>query len=39
VYIAEWLGARFRDEIRVLVRHRSAARRIVDQGAAAASGK
>jgi len=38
VYIAEWLGQRFSDEVRVLVRHRSAARRVVDKGAVAASG-
>ena len=33
VYIAEWLGRHFSDTLRVLVRHRSAARRIVDHGA------
>ncbi|MCK0510409.1 RNase adapter RapZ [Aromatoleum buckelii] len=33
VYIAEWLGRHFGDTLRVLVRHRSAARRIVDHGA------
>jgi RNase adapter protein RapZ len=30
VYIAEWLGQRFEDSARVLVRHRSAARRVSD---------
>ena len=30
VYIAEWLGRRFAGMLRVLVRHRSAARRVVD---------
>lgn len=32
VYFAEWLAARFRGGARVLVRHRSAARRTVDGG-------
>jgi UPF0042 nucleotide-binding protein len=32
VYIAEWLAQRFSDSVRVLVRHRSAARRAVDHG-------
>jgi UPF0042 nucleotide-binding protein len=36
VYIAEWLGRHFADAVRVLVRHRSAARRDVDHGAGAA---
>ncbi|NMG55582.1 RNase adapter RapZ [Aromatoleum aromaticum] len=36
VYIAEWLGRHFSDTLRVLVRHRSAARRIIDHGAEAA---
>lgn len=31
VYVAEWLAAHFRDKVRVLVRHRSAARRASDQ--------
>ncbi len=31
VYIAEWLGERFRDNARVLVRHRSVARRKADR--------
>lgn len=30
VYLAEWLARRFQDKVRVLVRHRSAARRAVD---------
>ncbi|MBC9072386.1 RNase adapter RapZ [Thauera sp. CAU 1555] len=30
VYLAEWLAERFRDRVRVLVRHRSAARRASD---------
>ncbi len=30
VYIAEWLAARFQDNARVIVRHRSAARRAAD---------
>lgn len=33
VYIAEWLARRFEDQVRVLVRHRSAARRLTDQSA------
>ncbi|AMO38530.1 RNase adapter RapZ [Thauera humireducens] len=36
VYLAEWLAARFRDQVRVIVRHRSAARRAADREAAAA---
>lgn len=32
VYLAELLGKRFSDTVRVLVRHRSAARRLVDNG-------
>jgi UPF0042 nucleotide-binding protein len=32
VYLAEWLGKRFSDTVRVLVRHRSAARRLIDNG-------
>jgi len=32
VYLAEWLAERFRDRVRVLVRHRSAARRASDAG-------
>lgn len=35
VYIAEWLGERFRDSARVLVRHRSVARRKADREIAA----
>lgn len=35
VYIAEWLGERFRDNARVLVRHRSAVRRQTDHAMAA----
>jgi len=35
VYIAEWLGQRFGGTVRVLVRHRSAARRTVDLHAGA----
>ncbi|WP_341646155.1 RNase adapter RapZ [Thauera sp. SDU_THAU2] len=35
VYIAEWLADRFRDQLSVIVRHRSAARRAADRGAAA----
>ncbi len=31
VYLAEWLAGKFQDKVRVLVRHRSAARRAVDQ--------
>lgn len=30
VYIAEWLGQRFEDSVRVLVRHRAATRRVSD---------
>jgi UPF0042 nucleotide-binding protein len=37
VYIAEWLGRRFHDSVRVLIRHRSAARRVVDQSQAAST--
>ncbi len=33
VYFAEWLGRRFRDNARVIVRHRSAARRVADRAA------
>lgn len=36
VYIAEWLARRFEDQVRVLVRHRSAARRLIDQSQSAA---
>ncbi|WP_068639618.1 RNase adapter RapZ [Thauera butanivorans] len=35
VYIAEWLADCFRDQLSVIVRHRSAARRAADRGAAA----
>ncbi|NMG65544.1 RNase adapter RapZ [Azoarcus indigens] len=34
VYIAEWLARRFRDNARVIVRHRSSARRAMDRDAA-----
>ena len=34
VYIAEWLAVRFRDQLDVIVRHRSAARRAADRAAA-----
>jgi len=33
VYIAEWLARRFRDNARVIVRHRSSARRAMDRDA------
>ncbi|MHB1374705.1 MAG: RNase adapter RapZ [Thauera sp.] len=33
VYLAEWLAARFRDQLDVIVRHRSAARRAADRAA------
>ncbi len=33
VYFAEWLARRFRDNARVIVRHRSAARRMADRAA------
>ncbi|MER2552098.1 MAG: RNase adapter RapZ [Thauera sp.] len=33
VYIAEWLGERFRSQVDVIVRHRSAARRAADRAA------
>ena len=36
VYLAEWLGERFRDQVSVIVRHRSAARRAADREAALA---
>ena len=36
VYIAEWLERQFADAVRVLVRHRSAARRMIDNGAKSA---
>lgn len=36
VYIAEWLGEHFGDSMRVLVRHRSSARRGIDHGPAPA---
>lgn len=35
VYIAEWLGRHFSETMRVLVRHRSAARRVFDRSTAA----
>ena len=38
VYLAEWLGERFRDQVSVIVRHRSAARRAADREAALAHG-
>lgn len=34
VYLAEWLATKFEDKARVIVRHRSAARRAVDQAPA-----
>ena len=33
VYLAEWLAERFRDQLEVIVRHRSAARRAADRAA------
>ncbi len=33
VYLAEWLATRFRDQLDVIVRHRSAARRAADRAA------
>ena len=36
VYLAEWLAGRFRDQVSVIVRHRSAARRAADREAALA---
>ena len=38
VYLAEWLAERFRDQVSVIVRHRSAARRAADREAALAHG-
>ena len=38
VYLAEWLAGRFRDQVSVIVRHRSAARRAADREAALAHG-
>ena len=33
VYLAEWLAEHFRDQLEVIVRHRSAARRAADRAA------
>ncbi len=37
VYLVEWLAAQFRDQLEVIVRHRSDARRIADRAAAGAN--
>jgi len=39
VYLAEWLAGCFRDQVSVIVRHRSAARRAADREAVQADGK